>query len=360
MGADAAALITSVVRHTDWDELTLTVTPDDGLGTAEALLGAVSALHRAGADFIRGTVMAEIDSGDTPPTGPRGVPVTLVQGRPCRSGSLAGAHVVGARGNAKISTYSADENTIVTVVEDRHARWAYVGNVGPSFAGASSAVQARETFERSESALQLAGMSYRNVVRTWLWIDDILGWYEDLNRVRTRFFRERGVFDGLVPASTGIGACNPMGAALVLDLLAVEPHAAGVALTSIPSPLQCSAEDYGSSFSRALEIEEPGLRRLLVSGTASIAPSGETLHVGDVAAQIERTMDVVEALLLSRGMLWADVTRAIAYCRDADDAPKFDRYCASRRIELPVVTAECVICRDDLLFEIEVDAASAC
>ena len=98
-------------------------------------------------------------------------------------------------------------------------------------------------------------------------------------------------------------------------------------------------------------------RRLWVSGTASIAPSGQTVHVGDVAGQIELTMQVVAAILESRGLGWADVSRAIAYVRAADMAQQFQAYRAAHGlVDWPVVTTENVICRDDLLFEIEVDA----
>ena len=54
----------------------------------------------------------------------------------------------------------------------------------------------------------------------------------------------------------------------------------------LPSPLQCPALEYGSSFSRAAELRTPGWRRVVVSGTASILPgSHEVAHVGDVDAQ---------------------------------------------------------------------------
>ena len=71
----------------------------------------------------------------------------------------------------------------------------------------------------------------------------------------------------------------------------------------------------------------PDHRRLYVSGTASIEPSGKTAHIGDPAKQISLTMEVVAAILESRRMTWADVSRAIAYFKDIKDAPLFDEYC---------------------------------
>lgn len=121
--------------------------------------------------------------------------------------------------------------------------------------------------------------------------------------------------------------------------------------------MQCPAKDYGSSFSRAVEVVTPGTRRLFISGTASIAPEGRTVHAGDAGAQVALTLDVVRAILESRGMGWNDVTRTVAYFKHVPDAPVFARLCAARGMPvLPAVVMNEDICREDLLFEIELDA----
>jgi len=63
----------------------------------------------------------------------------------------------------------------------------------------------------------------------------------------------------------------------------------------------------------------PGCRRLLVSGTAGIDRSGKTVYVGDVKLQTEFTMEVVGAILESRGMDFSNVTRGIGYFKYAKD-----------------------------------------
>jgi len=160
-----------------------------------------------------------------------------------------------------------------------------------------------------------------------------------------------------VPASTGIGGSNPHGAAMVAGIYAVKSSNPEVTVQAVPSPLQCPALEYGSSFSRAVEVAMPDLQRLLVSGTASIAPDGQTQHVCDVEAQTARTCEVIGAILESRGMGWEDVTRATAYVRFPEDAEVFEQFRSARGMPvLPVVVAHNVICRGDLLFELEVDA----
>jgi hypothetical protein len=79
--------------------------------------------------------------------------------------------------------------------------------------------------------------------------------------------------------------------------------------------------------------------------------------VGNPKKQIDLTMDVVAAILDSRGMDFHDVTRATAYFQHPLFAPYFERWCHARRLtQMPVVFVNCDICRDDLLFEIELDA----
>lgn len=248
--------------------------------------------------------------------------------------------------------------TVGTVFEDELARYCVLGGLRPDADQAPRPDQAWETLETIEEALALAGMTFGNVIRTWFYLDDILEWYDEFNRVRNQFFVERKVFEGLVPASTGVGGSNSAGTAVVADVLAVVPKDQRVQIQAVASPLQCPALEYGSSFSRAVELSLPTQRRLYVSGTASIALDGRTAHVGDVAGQVELTMRVVQAILNSRQMGWEDVIRAIGYFKHGEDVHAFSQYCLARGIpDLPVVIAKNDVCRDDLLFEIEVDAA---
>ena len=190
--------------------------------------------------------------------------------------------------------------------------------------------------------------------------DDILDWYDVFNEVRTDFFNKNGVFDHLVPASTGIGAANINGSALISDLMAIRPKNDQVKVFEVESPMQGSAQDYKSSFSRAVEVQVPDQRRLYISGTASIQPGGETAHIGDVDKQIDLTMRVVESILTSRDMAWRDTKRAVAYLPCTEDAPKFRQYCREKKIpDFPMVLAHAVVCRHDLLFEIELETVKA-
>jgi enamine deaminase RidA (YjgF/YER057c/UK114 family) len=286
------------------------------------------------------------------------VPLTWVLGE-SSAHWLGGIHLH-AVADAEVTPLVLDGEVVGTLIGGRYADECMLGGIHAQDTTVAAAVQARTTYERMEQALALAGMDFSHVARTWLYLDDILSWYGDFNRVRTAFYTERGVFDGLVPASTGIGAGNPHGAAMVAGVYAVRAIHPEVTAQAVVSPLQCPALEYGSSFSRAVEVAMPDLRRLFISGSASIAPDGKTQHVGNVAAQTARTCEVIAAILESRGMGWNDVTRATAYVRFREDARVFEQYCAAVGMpSLPVIVAHNVICRGDLLFELEVDAVEA-
>ena len=275
-------------------------------------------------------------------------PVTWLRGNP----ALPGVHLHAVKG-VLVERLTFAGRVVGSVFNDGLARHCRLGGLRPASATASPSSQARATFELLEAALRDAGMTFANVARTWFYLNNILAWYGDFNKVRDEFFRKRNVFDGLVPASTGVGGANIAGTALMAGAYAVT----GGQLVAVPSPLQCPAPKYGSSFSRAVELKLPDHCRLWISGTASIAPEGKTVHVCDVAGQIALTMQVVAAILESRGLNWQDASRTIAYVSEATMAQQFQEYRAANGLtDLPVLTTENVICRDDLLFEIELDA----
>lgn len=282
-------------------------------------------------------------------------PVTWLEEGGCSGSPVAGIHVHAVEG-VVVKPIRMDGRVVGTIFENTYAQYCLLGDIRPEDTSLPRTKQAEQTFDKIEAALRLADMDFSHVVRTWFYNDDILAWYGDFNKIRDSVFRKRNVFEGLVPASTGVGGGNAAKTALISALVALKPKNDQVRAFAVPSPLQCPALGYGSSFSRAVEVDMPDHRRLYVSGTASIAPEGHTTFVGDVAAQIKLSMEIVEAILESRSISWADVVRGIAYFRSAEDAPAYAEYCRENELpDMPVIVAQNVLCRDDLLFEIEVD-----
>jgi enamine deaminase RidA (YjgF/YER057c/UK114 family) len=241
--------------------------------------------------------------------------------------------------------------------EDGDIRWTEVSGILPDDITLSPKEQAESVLINLDNALVAGGSSFDNVVRTWFINNRINDWYGDFNIVRNNFFKSRGVYDRLVPASTGVGAPNQAGAALIASAISVQPLNDNVKISAIPSPLQCPAPAYGSSFSRAIEIESSHGRRLSISGTASIEPGGATVFADDVCKQMELTGLVVLAILESRGMTFADVTSGICWCAIPAAVSAF--YDWAKVVGFPAercMTASADICRPDLLIELELEA----
>jgi enamine deaminase RidA (YjgF/YER057c/UK114 family) len=290
--------------------------------------------------------------------GPIDWPITWVQGDGCTGEHMTGTQVYAIAG-VDVDRIEVNGKIIGSQYEDDDGRYCIMGDMTPDDTNQTRKEQTDAAFAKIEAGLEAAGMDFSNVVRTWMYLDDLLSWYDDFNEVRNNFFIKRGVFDALVPTSTGIGASNMAGAALVTGAYAVDINE-DISIKAIPSPLQCPALDYKSSFSRAIEIKFPSYRKIIISGTASIAPEGHTVHVGDYIKQIALTMKVTRAILESRGMDWDDASRGIAYFRDITKAPLLTEYCRENELPpIPFAYSHAHVCRDDLLFEIELDAVKS-
>ena len=284
-------------------------------------------------------------------------PVTWVEGGACDGSPIAGIQVFGVAGE-DVERVRIGGRVIGSVFADGAARHCHLGGLGPAKSSASRGDQTKQTLEQLACALAQAGFSLADTVRTWFFLEDILSWYGEFNRARTEIYSGVRFSTGSLPVSTGVGGRNPAGTALAVGAWAMQPLAGGAGAGEIASPRQCPAPAYGSSFSRAMEIPSPAGRRLLISGTASIAPDGQTVWENDPRRQVELTMQVVGDILQSRGFSFSDLTRATAYFKHKADARIFMEWCAASGWTLPpVIMTGCDVCRDELLFELEADAA---
>lgn len=337
--------------------------PDAGQTAVPVLARTAQALQAADATVVSQRIFGSGGDGlESPPlwspgSGPAW-PVTRLCGNG-RAPATRPSSQISAISGGEVRPLRLDGHILGSLFEDDYAEYCVLGDLRPKDVAASHSLQARSVFEGIEEAIRLAGMDLSHIVRTWFFLDTILDWYSDFNSVRTGFFSERGMFERFLPASTGVGTSNAGGAALVADVLAMKPKDGRLNIREVRSPLQCPATQYRSSFSRAVEIRTAGYRRLYISGTASICPDGETAHRGDMARQVALAMRVAEGILNRCEMDWSNVVRGSAYFKNLDDKPVFDNYLQERELPgLPIITAAADICRDDLLFEIEIDAAT--
>ena len=123
--------------------------------------------------------------------------------------------------------------------------------------------------------------------------------------------------------------------------------------TSYPDPVP---------FSRGMRLDLPSFSLIVLSGTASVGPQGESLHPGDFAGQAGRMLQNVTALLVSEGAAWKDVFKTTIFLKDMVDYAEFAKIRMAHFREhdvtmLPASTCvQATLCRPEPLCEMEVMA----
>ena len=114
-------------------------------------------------------------------------PVSWIQGDKCSGDHLTATQAYAISGKCyKPVEYNGQ--IIGAVYEDDDARYCLLGDLRPDDISVSDVAQTRAVFEKMEAVLETVGMDFSNVVRTWLYLNDLLSWYDELNAVRTKFF----------------------------------------------------------------------------------------------------------------------------------------------------------------------------
>ena len=297
-------------------------------------------------------------------------PVTFVEGESCFESTIAGFQI-----RALTPALGTDIRTIIDDGIPKGRVWNINGSTfymlqsidGGATNGvghSNKKVQSEAMFRQAERLLRAQGSTYQDVVRTWIYISDILDWYDDFNVVRNHCYSEYGFIGNdrqvqaeqiYLPASTGIEGRNASGRAAVMDVLAI--HSSPKSTTKVRpiyGPKQKSPFRYGSAFSRAIVIEEAQSKLILVSGTASIDENGISVFIGDPAAQMKQTLKVVSALIAPEGASLQDLCEATVFLKREQDFSIYQNIAKESGISnSPTVNVIADVCREELLFEID-------
>ncbi len=308
------------------------------------------------------------------------LPATIYIPQPPCGGSLVSIEAMGiAHGNGEVEIDRYSEKLVIT----RHSgiSWIHCGHTTPSTPAHSVYARSISAFEQMERTLADRGIRYDQIIRTWLYIGDIVGpegetqRYKELNRARTDFYRDfrfatgrtpQGLKQTVYPASTGIGTSNRD---LTMSCLALATDRDDLTLVPLENPQQVAAFDYGEHYSpespkfcRAMAIVAGQCATILVSGTASITES-ETRFINDVEGQTHQTLDNIEALISESnfqrhgmpgmGATLDDMANVRVYVKRQQDYQKTKAVCQERLGALPIIYSIADVCRDDLLVEIE-------
>ena len=292
---------------------------------------------------------------------------TYLQQPPCHPGRevelQAYAVVPTSADSARIRALSpADEHATVKLLEIGDARHLYMSNIigkGPNWAPLGTfRQQSDRMFETALELLNSHSTSFTDVLRTWIYLADIDRDYDELNASRNLFFQQQGV--ERLPASTGInGGPHPREARCALDVYTLlNPEVANIEIMHTPTLNE--AAEYGSAFSRGMKMALAEETYLFISGTASVDEVGDTVHEGDIKAQIERMLLNVEELLHGHGATFADLAQAVTFLKSCDDCQLYERICAERGVtNVPHTIVEAHVCRPNLLCEMEAIAVLA-
>ena len=306
---------------------------------------------------------------------------TYIQQQSCE-GKLLVIEAMGmSRGQTEVEIDRISEQLVVAT--HNGISWVHCSDVVPLINEPSVYSRSSSAFSSMRSLLGRAGVRMDQIVRTWLYLGDIVGdegpvqRYKELNRARTDIFEgidfladrlPRGQFPNLhaFPASTGIGMD---GKDVTMGCVALATERKDIVAMPLENPRQTAAYDYSAAYSpkspkfaRAMAISCGTHATIFVSGTASITNS-ETRHIGDAVAQTDETIDNIEALisegnlarhgLPGQGATIATLGCVRVYVKHQEDFVQIREACQERLGDVPAIYTIADVCRPDLLVEIE-------
>ena len=220
----------------------------------------------------------------------------------------------------------------------------------------SSFKQTEKIFSDCEQQLaSLNGTPADDVIRTWIYVQNVDVNYAGMVKARRELFEKWGLSkDTHYIASTGIeGRWSDPRCFVLMDAYgAVGLDKEQVRFLTAPESLGPTS-DYGVTFERATAVEYADRRHIFISGTASIDPQGNTLHVRDVRGQTIRALENVEALLRDGQASFEDMAHLIVYLRDPADLEVVSACLKDRLPAIPLVFVHAPVCRPQWLVELE-------
>jgi enamine deaminase RidA (YjgF/YER057c/UK114 family) len=216
--------------------------------------------------------------------------------------------------------------------------------------------QTQGIFEKYDDFLKAQKLSLAdNVIRTWLFVQDIDVNYHGLVAARREFFARHGLTkDTHFIASTGVeGTHADVAAKVTMDAHAISGmRHEQIKFLTAPDHLS-PTHIYGVTFERGTSIAYRDRKHILISGTASIDHDGKILHPGDVSRQLDRTIENIEALLKTAGATLNDMCMLITYVRDHGDQVLVYRQMRQRFGDVPLEVVVAPVCRPGWLVEVE-------
>ena len=294
-------------------------------------------------------------------------PITFIEGRPPWGDGLAGVQIQAVRPQQAggVRTISDDGVARGRKWQRNGATYLVLQDLHGAAPGAGRESQTTAMIERANRILERQGATFRDVARTWIYLPNILQWYDGFNAARSVKYREFGLLTvrpaesggrrTLPPASTGISGEQP----------AWHRPGDGPAGRDRQARVrgECGADDQCPAEGRvrirlgvlarrvdprARHDAGPGLRdcRDRRTGQEPLPerlPSADLPHVRDHRGAHR-----------DGGPSLKDICQATVFLKRPQDLPVYRQAVAERGLaDLPAVCVVADVCRDDLLFEMD-------
>lgn len=298
-------------------------------------------------------ILTKTDLANDAPESP--VAVSIIQ-QPPLSGSKISMLAYHLESALPVEKHRLSKRHVLIEKNDQKHLWSTRLCASDDHGTYSAEDQTQQVFDDLIGTLEQQGGTLRNdCVRTWIYVKDVDVFYQGMVDSRRELFAGHGM-NGKTHyiASTGIeGAC-----AHRHDLVAMDAY-------SVPGLKQeqisylndfdrlCPTKDYNVTFERGTRVAYSDRSHYFISGTASIDRNGEIVHRGDVMRQLDRTLENIDALLLSGDAGLKDMKYLIVYLRDPADYAPVRHYLSVHFPDLPVLIVEGAVCRPEWLIEIE-------
>jgi enamine deaminase RidA (YjgF/YER057c/UK114 family) len=210
--------------------------------------------------------------------------------------------------------------------------------------------------EEYEDKLEVRGCTIsRDCIRTWFFVRDVDLNYQGVVEARKENFIKKGMSDSThYIASTGIeGNLSDPNVKVLMNAYAIKGLDQGQLNFLYAKEYMNSTNEYGVTFERGVRIDFGDRRKVYISGTASIDNKGEIMFPGEIARQVFRTWENVDALLKEADCSMNDILQIIVYLRDYSDYSCVKRLYDQKFPEVPTIIVLASICRTGWLVEME-------
>jgi enamine deaminase RidA (YjgF/YER057c/UK114 family) len=264
-------------------------------------------------------------------------------------------------------------------VHTESQKWVFISVDGCGKGESGISLKSDNSFQRLYTILKNEGLGFKNILRQWNYIPDIVGVsedagiirqnYQEFNEARGKWYRSGGLNRDF-PAATGIGT---KGSTIRLQAIAAG-QGQDLRIVSLHNPGQQNAHQYSVNqlvgtvrrstplFERGKLVYGANGGYIWVSGTAAIR--GETSVKERLTGQTIITCDNIDELVseenLRRHGLDSNLAKPVpvyvrAYVKFRDDGPEVQAILEDRYHGAIVHVLEGDVCRDELLVEVEAE-----